>query len=181
MQRALSPSAEFFITSFGLGRLRPAPGTWGSLPPVALAAALIAINFGPCETCAMGGTFGPKWWIYNGVLLAVVIIFSLVCILVGDRAEAHFGKKDPGSVTADETAGMSIALLALPHASMQQPLHAAAWLIGAFLAFRLFDILKLWPAYRLQRIPGGWGILIDDIVAGIQALIVLQVIGTISA
>ena len=181
MQRALSPTSRFLITSFGLGHLRPAPGTWGSFPPVILAAALIAAGLGPNETCSLGGTFGPAWWIYTLTHIAVILFFSGVCVAVGGRAEVHFGKTDPGSVTADETAGMSLTLLALPYAQMHQPIHAAAWLIGAFLLFRIFDILKLWPANGLQRIPGGWGILLDDLVAGVQALIALQLIGLISA
>src|SRR5690349_19194211 len=94
---SLSRFGESMVTTFGLGRLRPAPGTWGSMPPVALAGLLMIAGFGP------DGTF-VHWTLYNGVLLAVVLVFSAACVRYGDAAEAKFGK-DPGQVCADETAG----------------------------------------------------------------------------
>ena len=60
--------------------------------------------------------------------------------------------------------------------AVSTPVHAAATLLLVFLAFRIFDILKLPPANGLQRVPGGWGILLDDLVAGVQALIVVQLV-----
>lgn len=140
------------------------------MPPVALAGAMIFAGLGPRDS-------SPAMALYALVLLGVCAWFSFVCVRWGDGSESHFGRKDPGSVTADETAGMCLTLLFLPHpASSAYPLGACAVLLSAFLAFRLTDILKPFPAYRLQRVPGGWGILLDDLVAGVQALVLVQVL-----
>jgi phosphatidylglycerophosphatase A len=164
---ALGPVGRFLITSGGLGFLRPASGTWGSMPPVALAALLLLAGIGP------GFGFWP-WLGYHAVLVLVLILFTLVCLMLGDAAEAQFDRKDPGQVVADETAAMCIPLMFLPPESLSTFPRAAATLLVAFLAFRIFDILKLPPANRLQSIPGGLGIVIDDLVAGVHALIVTQ-------
>lgn len=172
MSSALSPCAQRLITTGGLGFLRPASGTWGSMPPVALAAAMLALGVGPGH--------GPAAAIaYHLILLLILAFFTLVCAVHGDAAEARFGH-DPGEVVADETAGQCIPLLLLPGAATTHLWPAAATLIGAFLAFRLFDILKPWPANRLQRIPGGWGIVLDDLAAGAQALIVVQILARLT-
>lgn len=159
---------KLLMTTFGLGLLKPAPGTWGSTFPVAIAVLLL-------------------WWLGPGVALdaiivAVGVIFSVICIALGDWAEREFAGKDPGQVVADEVAGQCIALLVLPWRTLDDP---GAWkwnillALGAFLAFRLFDIAKPPPINRLQAIPGGWGILVDDLVAGVYALIVVQVVARI--
>ena len=169
---SLSPVGKMLVTTFGLGLLRPASGTWGSMPTVAIAGAMMLLGARPC-----GAGIWPSV-IYHGVLLAVLLVFSWVCIAFGDAAEVHFGKKDPGSVVADETAGQAIALVALPAAATGGGgfWHMAIMLAIAFVAFRVLDILKLWPANGLQKHPGGWGILLDDLVAGVQALVVVQVV-----
>lgn len=166
---SLSTTGRLLVTTFGLGALRPAPGTWGSMPPCAIAAALIVLSFGP-NNGAQG------FWAFNITLGLIVLIFSAACVRYGDAAEARFGKKDPGSVCADETAGMALALLFLPAAASSTLLRAAITLAAAFILFRLLDIFKPWPAHQLQTIPGGWGILIDDLVVGIQALIIIQLV-----
>ncbi len=153
------------VTAGGLGFMHPFSGTWGSLPPVVLAGVLILAGFGP--------TAHPV--LYNSVLVATLIIFSAACVLFGDAAEARFNKKDPGEVVADEVAGQSIALLALPLA-----VDASFWQISfacmlAFFSFRFFDILKPPPANGMQKLPAGWGVLIDDLFAGVYALIVVQI------
>jgi phosphatidylglycerophosphatase A len=159
------------VTVFGLGHLRPAPGTWGSLPPVALAGVLILLGLGPQEN--------PL--VYHAVLAAVCVASSAACVVFGEWAEAYYGKKDPGWVVADETAGQCIALIALPVAVPAAFTVAGLWplafaLAVSFLAFRVFDILKPPPANGLQRLPGGWGVLIDDLFAGAYALIATRVI-----
>ncbi|MCB9844848.1 MAG: phosphatidylglycerophosphatase A [Phycisphaeraceae bacterium] len=155
-------------STFGLGYMRPAPGTWGSLPPVILALVLTQAGLGPLES--------P--WAYHGVLVAVLIFFSLATVISGDLAEAVAGRKDPSLVVADETAGQCLPLMALPLVPLTYSWRAAfwtlAWLAGAFVAFRLMDILKPPPAAQLQRVRGGWGILIDDLVAGLLALAIMQ-------
>lgn len=153
-------------TAFGLGHMRPFPGTWGSLLPVVVAALLIGFGFSPVD-----GSL-----VYHLVLAALIVVFTVACVVSGDRVEARFGRKDPSAVVADEVVGMSIALLALPIG--WEGTLGAAWpeLLAAFLLFRFFDILKVPPANTLQRIPGGWGILLDDVAAGLWALLLVQVL-----
>lgn len=162
-------SKLLWITTFGLGHMRPASGTWGSMPTVVLAFVLIYVGFGP-RTAPV---------IYNAALIAWCIAFSLACLVQGEAAEARFGKKDPSQAVADETAGQAIALLFLPASTQSSCAAVCVTLAGAFIAFRVFDILKLWPARGLQRLKGGAGILIDDLIAGVQALLVVQIVARI--
>ncbi len=153
------------ITTFGLGYMRPFPGTWGSLPPCAVAAALILVNAGPSQA--------P--WIWYSVLIAFIVYFSAACIRQGEHAEAHFCKKDPSQVVADETAGQAIAFLFVPPSAISGNLRGLAIVFAAFVLFRLWDILKPWPISQIQTVPGGWGILLDDILAGIGAGVMVLV------
>lgn len=150
------------ITGLGLGFMRPFPGTWGSLPPVVLAAILLVA--------------GAPAWAYNGSIALMFVVFSAACIFAGDRAEARFGRKDPSQVVADEVAGQCLPLLFLPAVAQGGIGPAGFTIFFAFFAFRVFDILKIWPARQIQVIPGGWGILLDDLVAGLQAWIVLRLV-----
>ncbi|MGD9791642.1 MAG: phosphatidylglycerophosphatase A [Phycisphaerales bacterium] len=147
------------ITTFGLGHMRPASGTWGSLPPIVLALILVAVGLGPADHRAF----------FDAAMVLIAVVFSWACVRDGDFAEARFGKKDPGQVVADETAGQAVTLLMLPTAAMQDVRAAIFTIVLSFFAFRIFDILKPWPARSLQRVPGGWGILIDDLFAGVYA------------
>ncbi|MBC7835621.1 MAG: phosphatidylglycerophosphatase A [Phycisphaerales bacterium] len=178
----LADLPRWLITSFGLGLLRPASGTWGSLPPVFLAAAMLWLGLGPAHGAAWTANAAPNlgpagsFWIYHGALLLVLVAFSAVCLAYGKNAEVTFGRKDPGQAVADETAAMSMPLMFLPAAAVATPLAASATLAGAFIAFRIFDILKLPPARGLQRLGGGLGILVDDLIASLQAVLVVQLI-----
>ncbi len=148
------------ITSLGLGYLRPAPGTWGSLPPPALAFLLILL--GASSTTV-------------SLTMAILCMFaSVICLALGRWAETHFGRKDASYIVADETAGQAIPLILLPAASIATPLRAFATLSAAFLLFRILDIVKPPPARGLQRLPAGLGVLIDDLFAGLYAAIILQ-------
>ncbi len=162
----------------GLGLMRPASGTWGSLPPAVLAWVMLQLGLGPRYLAgAEGAQWGAAAWIgYHLVLTAVLVFFSVVCAAYGDAAEAKWGKKDPGQVVADETAGMCLPLMLLPASSVATPGSAALTLGLALVAFRVFDVIKLPPAHGIQRVPGGWGILLDDLVAGVQAMVVVQVV-----
>jgi phosphatidylglycerophosphatase A len=153
------------LTTFGLGHLRPFPGTWGSVPTVVVAALLVAAGLGPAD----------QPWVFNLVMIAILVVFTLACAVRGDEAEAVFLKKDPSQVVADETAGQALPLLFLPAAAFATPGRAAWTLIFAFIAFRLMDIVKPWPAQQIQRYPGGWGVVLDDLMAGVYAMIVLQI------
>ena len=85
----------------------------------------------------------------------------------GSEIEREKGK-DPQIVVIDEVVGQWIALLLVPQTMI--------WFAVSFLLFRFFDILKPWPINQLQSLPGGWGIMIDDVLAGIYANIIIQLI-----
>lgn len=151
------------LTSLGLGFLRPAPGTWGSLPPPAITFVLLASG-------AAAGTV-------NATLVFVLAVTCLLCIALGSYAEERFRRKDAAEVVIDETAGQCLPLLFLPSALIEganRSLMVAALCGGAFVLFRFFDIVKPWPARRLESLPAGWGILADDLVAGLYAAAVMQ-------
>jgi phosphatidylglycerophosphatase A len=163
---------RLMLTVGGLGFMRPASGTWGSTPPPALALALVWL-------VGRDGLSAADAWLVDGALVLIAIVFSVACVAGGRWAEREWGRKDPGQVVADETAGQAVALLALPWRPMTDldGLGAnVAIAATAFLAFRLLDIVKPPPANALQRLPHGWGILVDDLVAGAYALAVTQVV-----
>ena len=134
-------------TGFGAGYLPKAPGTWGSL--LALPLHFFLRQLAP-----------------NHYALALGAIFFIAVITAG-QAEKILDRKDPGVVVIDEVIGMLITLIAAPN----NPL---IWLLG-FVLFRLFDIFKPYPIRLIdQRINGGMGIVLDDVLAGIYSLIILQ-------
>lgn len=90
------------------------------------------------------------------------------CVFPGERIESVFGHKDPGPVVIDEAAGQYAALSVLPWL----PPTWAPWIL-AFLLFRLFDIFKPFGIRKLEEKPAGWGVLLDDVAAGILAAAVL--------
>lgn len=144
---ALGSVSGFLAYGFGSGLAPWAPGTFGTLAAVPLAFVLKNIAL-------------------PGYLLVLAALFALGVIVCG-RASERLGRHDPGGIVWDEMVGywLTIALV---------PLHWA-WLAGAFLAFRFFDILKPWPIRAVEkRFGGGLGIMLDDIVAALYALIVLQ-------
>ncbi len=112
-------------------------------------------------------------------LVSVGVSFAVACLAWGEWAEALYRRKDPGQVVADEVAGQTVALLALPWRPMADR-EAVIWNVAmaatAFFAFRFFDIVKPPPARRLERLEGGAGILFDDLCAGVYALVLTQVI-----
>jgi phosphatidylglycerophosphatase A len=143
---------------FGLGRLPIAPGTWGSLPPVIIFILLCA-----------GGASVEK---INILMIGLALIGSVACVQFAPASIAATGSSDPREVVMDEFAGQAIAFIGIAAITPSQMLVAAA--LG-FLLFRLFDIVKPWPIYKLESLPGGWGILADDLLAGIYAAIVFQI------
>lgn len=161
----ISPARARWLTVFGLGRMRPASGTWGSMPAVVIGGALIVL----VQQSAFPGEG------YRAAMALGALWFSLVCVLWGADAEARWGE-DPSEVVADEMAGQFVTLLMIPGAMLGTGWSTLLTLLGAFFLFRSFDILKPWPAGAMQRIPGGWGVLLDDIVAGAMAGLVIWII-----
>lgn len=135
-------------TGFGAGYLPKAPGTWGSL--LALPLHFFLSQLAP-----------------NHYALALGSIFFIAVITAG-QAEKILDRKDPGVIVIDEVIGMLITLIGAPN----NPL---IWLLG-FGIFRFFDIFKPYPIRIIdQRINGGMGIVLDDVLAGVYSLIVLQI------
>ena len=104
-----------------------------------------------------------QMWLYLGVTLACMA----VGIWAGGRAEKYLGEKDPHAVVIDEVVGQLLAAAFLPHHIFYP--------VAAFFLFRLFDVWKPFPAYVSQQLPGGWGIMTDDVIAGIYANVLLQI------
>jgi len=117
--------------------------------------------------------------IVNLTLLFLSLGATWVCLRYGRHAEAMFGNKDPQSVVADEVAGQALVLIGMPWRSITDP-NGWGWNLGfvaiAFVAFRVMDIWKPPPAARMQSLPGGLGIVIDDLIAGIYALVITQIV-----
>ena len=145
--------ATLVATFFGAGRLKPGPGTWGSLATTLL------------------------WWLIAShiaasarlpVLCALLALSIAIGIPAATLEARGCGKKDPSHVVIDEVAGQLLTFLAVP----------IGWkpLLAGFILFRGFDILKPPPIRRLERLPEGTGIVVDDLGAGVYALIVMQIL-----
>ena len=134
-------------TTLGIGYVPFAPGTFGS------AAGLVLWTFLPASPIAQA---------------AVIVLIFAVGSWSGSVAERHFQRTDPGQVVIDEVLGMLITLLL-------NPVGWAGATLG-FLLFRAADIIKPYPANRLERLPGGIGIMADDAMAAVYANVALRVI-----
>jgi phosphatidylglycerophosphatase A len=135
-------------TFFGAGYGKPGPGTWGSVAAVLLWAAY-----------AWGLHPTPQMLLI--VLLAGIVLSILIGVPAATIAARESGRKDPGFVVIDEVTGQWIALIGCPF-----DLHHA---LIALILFRLFDITKPFPARQLESLPEGWGIVFDDVAAGLYA------------
>jgi phosphatidylglycerophosphatase A len=141
-------------TFFGAGYLKPGPGTYGSVAAVLLWYAAASI-FTPSRLTLILAT----------TLAAILITATGIPASTITAREAS--RKDPGFVVIDEVAGQLFALILTPAFGIHAWAHAAL----ALLLFRLFDIFKPWPIRKLEALPAGTGIMLDDVAAGIAALI----------
>jgi phosphatidylglycerophosphatase A len=146
MSRAIDAAAKLVATGLGSGYSPVAPGTAGSLVGLLLFLPLAGRAF--------------------SIQLAAVVAVTILGVLAGGRLATTLGAKDPGVVVVDEVAGQWITFLALP----MTPVIAVA----GFVLFRVMDIVKPWPARALERLPGGLGIMADDVAAGIYAHLLLR-------
>lgn len=141
-------------TGGGAGYVPVAPGTAGSL----FSAGLFAL---------------ARWQITSDKFLyghlAVLLLLFFVGVGAGTGAGRILQRRDPPQVVIDEILGQQICYLALP------VLEWKSWLAG-FILFRAFDILKPFPIRRLERAPGGWGVMLDDVLAGIYAWVALRLL-----
>ncbi len=141
--------ANWVSTVAKIGYLPLAPGTWGSLAATTMWFVIIE------STSTI--TF-----------IAVIMIIFILWVYTSSITEGHSAKKDPPIIVIDEWVGQWIALLFLPKSFL--------WGLVAFALFRLFDIWKPYPIKTLAKMPRGWGIMLDDVLAGVYALFVLSVL-----
>jgi phosphatidylglycerophosphatase A len=161
-------------TWFGLGYLPKAPGTWGSLGGVAVSLLITWISLRRdyfVLNMERDVYFWTTGWYPSGVQVAVAVLISAIGVIVATRAARYSQIEDPQWVVIDEVSGQLITYYLF---FWVLPLNWKSWLLG-FILFRIFDIWKPFPARQLERLPGGWGIMADDWMAGIYAAIVLRV------
>ena len=153
-----SAPAVLLATCGGLGRVPVAPGTAGAALGVPLALAT-----GAAATWTAGPDAAPLTVAAIEACLGAAI--CLVGVVACGRAAPLLGRgKDPGAVVFDELAALPLVLLPVPPAA-----RSPACLAAAFILFRIFDIAKPFPCRELERLPGGWGIMADDLAAAAWA------------
>jgi phosphatidylglycerophosphatase A len=135
----------FLATGFGSGLAPFAPGTMGTLVGVVI-----------CLFCL------PLPW---PMRLLIIIALLALSIYVAGRAEIIYQKKDDQRIVIDEIIGIQITMLPVAITVLH--------LCVGFVLFRVFDILKPFPINNLQKLPGGWGVVMDDVAAGIYAGLIL--------
>lgn len=161
------------VTTFGVGYLPLAPGTWGSMVGVLIYVLFVWIE----ATASLGLTSFTDLqitaWIhvFNGVIF---LLFCLLGIWAAGRSTALFKHKDPSQAVVDEVIGQLLTFLFIPFTT--------SWklILAGFLLFRLFDIWKPYPIDSLQNLPTGIGVCADDILAGVYAGACLSIIYAIS-
>jgi phosphatidylglycerophosphatase A len=145
-------AARAVATWFGCGYWPWGPGTAGSAAAVLIACAM---QWSPMQTGLAG------------------LIVLLPAVWASGAEAAHSGRKDPGHIVVDEVAGQWIALAGTSSVNWKSAL-------AAFVLFRLFDIWKPMPARQLERLPGGFGIMADDVMAGLYGALVLYALGLLN-
>ncbi len=140
-------------TWFGCGYFPWGPGTVGSLAAVAIAFALHAwLGFG------------------RSAFLGLIVAFLWPAIWASTQTARLVNRKDPGMVVVDEVVGQWVTLLGVRAFSLTM-------FVAAFVLFRVFDIWKPWPIRKIERLPEGWGIVCDDLAAGLYAALILYIGG----
>lgn len=140
--------AGWLALGLGSGLAPKAPGTVASAVAVLLWVGLLHLAAPP-----------------PALQLALFLLMLLPCMAACGWAARRLGRADPGCIVADEFAGQWLVLLVTPP--------SWPWWLAAFVLFRLFDIAKPWPVRRLERLPGGLGIVADDLAAGIWAALLI--------
>ncbi|PIE41184.1 MAG: phosphatidylglycerophosphatase A [Gammaproteobacteria bacterium] len=146
---AFKHPVHFLAIGLGSGAAPKAPGTWGTV-----AAAILYIPLSDLNLTAY---------------LAVIVVAALVGVYLCGKTSADWGVHDHGAIVWDEFVGFWITMIAVPFTWY--------WLLAGFALFRLFDIWKPWPIqYFDKHVHGGLGIMVDDIIAGLFALVILQLL-----
>ncbi len=144
--------AVLLATGFWIGRVPLMPGTFGTLLGLPLAFAIAMLD---------------QPWLQLVVIAVLLFVSVPICTrAVGDLG----GRKDPGAIVLDEVIALPITFLFVPFEDFEQ-----LWVLPAgFVLFRLFDITKPPPARRLEHLPDGWGIMADDVAAGVYSCLALH-------
>src|ERR1035441_4298540 len=162
------PVKLWIAQGFGIGRIPVAPGTFGSVAGVLWFVLLL-------------GT--ANLWLFAAGTLAAIALSVWLC----GAAEKTLGQTDPGSVVLDEIAAMPVCYLgwvailvwktgALPRCADFFTARTWPLTLGVFAAFRFFDVIKPWPVYQSQSLPGGWGVTIDDVLAAVYVNLVVLLV-----
>ena len=190
-------------TVLGVGRLKPGPGTWGSLfgaliPTAAAWLWLMSLGHFSGSVLYIAAIASSK--MTGGAPSSLFPVFSFLGLFLisalgvwsAGRVVAYAGVADPQYVVIDEASGQQLALvlplipIAIPYLTARPELSIYGlffalsllnwkYLLLGFILFRVFDIWKPWPVRRLEKLPGGWGIMADDWMAGVYAAILLRV------
>lgn len=140
--------AKLVATFFYVGLIPYAPGTWGTIAAIPL---YYLIS-------------GAPYYLY----IAVTAVVIFISVRASDVVENIYGRSDPGQIVADEVCGYLVTMVLIPPTLTN--------IIIGFFLFRFFDMVKPPPSRQAERLPGGTGVVMDDVVAGIFANIVLQVV-----
>jgi len=137
---------KIIATGFGTGYLPIGPGSWGTFPGMLLCWAMQPLP-----------VFG---------YVIVVILLAMAGVYLAGVVEPEFGKKDPGQIVIDEIVAFPITMFLIP----------VGWgtMVLGFFLNRLLDTIKPWPCHRLEKLPGGWGIMMDDLFAGVYSCLLMH-------
>ena len=158
--------AWWIATGFGSGKLKSAPGTWGSLAAGAVWFGLVFLIHFTARAA------------FEYVLGLLTLLMIFVSVFAVNHVVRQIDAKDPGYIVSDEWAGMWLALWPTRRL-VAEAINGGSWkyalgvMFAAFLFFRFFDIWKPWPVRKLESLPRGWGVTLDDVMAGIFAGLVI--------
>jgi len=181
--------AWWVATGLGSGHLRPAPGTWGSLSGLLAWCLLLCLVALPFNTWCSLHPQHPHLWMLRQLMelpfLGAIAALTWVAVRASDHVVRETGLKDPGFIVADEWVGIWVTLwplrwtLTLCFSQVSGPgvPKVMVVILGVpFLIFRVLDIWKPWPVHQLQELPGGQGIVADDLVAGLYGIPLVMVL-----
>lgn len=157
----LDALAFFIATGFGAGLIPFAPGTFGSLVGLLIASGLIHV-------------FSSDVILLQNSLIVAGLVLAMIGVWSGTRAERIFDRKDAGQIVIDEVCGQVISFVFIAPYLARLGSQWRWWMIAGFALFRFFDIFKPYPLNSLQQLTGGIGVMMDDVIAGIYAAIIMS-------
>lgn len=161
IERAADLIAVFIATGFGVGFIPFAPGTWGSIVGLLIAYELIEF-------------FGSDSLSLQNILIAAGVVSAALGLWASQHAEKIFDRKDASQIVIDEVCGQIISFVFIAPYLVKLGANWRWWMIAGFALFRAFDIFKPYPINRLQDLSGGFGVMMDDLLAGIYAAVLMS-------